>query len=237
MQREDPQQRVWSRISQRILCHWYGCSLFIRGAGIASCCVKSGVVCAAIQQLLARHSVLLHRRNFELLPACAALPYLCCLKRVPICQGAGVADTIRSGITNIDYFTPRPDILAYGARRLCQQQLYQSIRIRQTSCAFPGCCLCFAASHYAHSKYCHIMYTCAGACTPYIQFMQSAMLLVFHITTSSNSNATCYCPCLLAGMMCALGGTGTWMMAATYWEVCGCMWPVILEFKCIMTLP
>lgn len=30
-------------------------------------------------------------------------------------QGAGVADTIRSGITNIDYFTARPDILAYGA--------------------------------------------------------------------------------------------------------------------------
>jgi phosphate/sulfate permease len=30
-------------------------------------------------------------------------------------QGAGVADTIRSGITNIEFFTPRPDILAYGA--------------------------------------------------------------------------------------------------------------------------
>ncbi|KAF6250657.1 phosphate transporter [Scenedesmus sp. NREL 46B-D3] len=51
-----------------------------------------------------------------------------------VLMGAGVADTIRSGITNIDYFTPRPDILAYG-------------------------------------------------------------------------------------MMCALGGTGTWMMAATYWEL------------------
>lgn len=25
--------------------------------------------------------------------------------------------------------------------------------------------------------------------------------------------------CLLAGMMSALGGTGTWMIAATYWEV------------------
>jgi hypothetical protein len=30
-------------------------------------------------------------------------------------QGAGVSDTIRSGITNIEFFTPRPDILAYGA--------------------------------------------------------------------------------------------------------------------------
>jgi hypothetical protein len=28
-----------------------------------------------------------------------------------------VADTIRSGITNIDFFTPRPDILAYGAQQ------------------------------------------------------------------------------------------------------------------------
>jgi hypothetical protein len=29
-------------------------------------------------------------------------------------QGSGVADTIRSGITNLSYFTDRPDILAYG---------------------------------------------------------------------------------------------------------------------------
>lgn len=31
-----------------------------------------------------------------------------------VAMGAGVADTIRSGITNLDYFTARPDILAYG---------------------------------------------------------------------------------------------------------------------------
>lgn len=29
-------------------------------------------------------------------------------------QGSGVADTIRSGITNLEYFVDRPDILAYG---------------------------------------------------------------------------------------------------------------------------
>lgn len=51
-----------------------------------------------------------------------------------VLMGAGVSDTIRSGITNIEFFIPRPDILAYG-------------------------------------------------------------------------------------MMSALGGTGTWMIAATYWEL------------------
>jgi len=70
-------------------------------------------------------------------PCCAVL---CCggLGWAGLCcagwQGSGVADTIRSGITNLDYFVDRPDILAYG-------------------------------------------------------------------------------------MMCALAGTGVWMMAATYWEV------------------
>lgn len=37
------------------------------------------------------------------------LPLLC-----DAFQGAGVADTIRSGITNLSYFTDRPDIMAYG---------------------------------------------------------------------------------------------------------------------------
>lgn len=31
-----------------------------------------------------------------------------------VLMGAGVADTIRSGITNLSYFTGRPDIMAYG---------------------------------------------------------------------------------------------------------------------------
>lgn len=32
-------------------------------------------------------------------------------------QGAGVVDTIRSGITNISYFYDSPDVLAYGKRQ------------------------------------------------------------------------------------------------------------------------
>lgn len=36
-----------------------------------------------------------------------------------VLMGAGVSDTIRSGITNIEFFIPRPDILAYGASLPC----------------------------------------------------------------------------------------------------------------------
>lgn len=32
-------------------------------------------------------------------------------------QGAGVVDTIRSGITNISYFYDSPDVLAYGEQQ------------------------------------------------------------------------------------------------------------------------
>lgn len=38
----------------------------------------------------------------------------CCHCHCAGLQGAGVADTIRSGITNLNYFVDRPDILAYG---------------------------------------------------------------------------------------------------------------------------
>lgn len=41
-------------------------------------------------------------------------------------QGSGVADTIRSGITNLAFFTDRPDILAYGETRICQAVPYNS---------------------------------------------------------------------------------------------------------------
>jgi hypothetical protein len=40
---------------------------------------------------------------------------LCCAALLCVLQGAGVTDTIRSGITNLSYFNERPDILAYGA--------------------------------------------------------------------------------------------------------------------------
>jgi hypothetical protein len=52
-----------------------------------------------------------------------------------------------------------------------------------------------------------------------LQLRSASDLFGWDVTSprlACNGNVTCH---WLAGMMCALGGTGSWMIAATYWEV------------------
>lgn len=105
-------------------------------------------------------------------------------------QGAGVVDTIRSGITNINYFYDSPDVLAYGAQQRAGWRSTGQEGGVGTRRSWPG----FGDAGGSDAQQCG-----------------KGSVLTTHCPPRSLRP--------LAGMLCAMAATGIWMLLATYWEV------------------